>query len=115
LALQIRQTALQTAQMEAAAGGEQPQGQPGAGGPAGGPVDQLAAQGVNAAGQAAQASAGPVTSANNQPGTAPGAGAGLPMDTGILMRTPMQGGIGNQTQIQLGGQGPAPTGGNVPQ
>jgi hypothetical protein len=116
LALTIRQTAMQVAQMEQQMGGQQPgtEGMP-AGGPAGGPVDALAAQGVNAAGQAAQGATGPVTEANNQPGTAPGAGSGLPMDTGILMRTPMQGGIGNQTQVQLGGPGPAPAGGNVPQ
>ena len=111
LALQIRQTAMEVAAMEqqSGMGGE---GQTGAGG---GPVEDIAAQGINAAGQAAQGPGGPVTEANNQPGTAPGAGSGLPMDTGILMRTPMQGGIGNQTQIQLGGQGPAPTGGSVPQ
>jgi len=115
LALQIRQTALQTAQMEQEAGG-QPQGGEGmpGGGPAGGPIDSFT-QGVNAAGQGAQGPSGPVTEANNQPGTAPGAGSGLAMDTGILMRTPLgAGGIGNQTQIQLGGQGPAPTAGNVP-
>jgi len=111
LAIQIRQSAMELAQMEQAAGGQQ--GAPPPGG--GGPVDDLAAQGVNAAGQAAQGPGGPVTSADNQPGMSPGGGSGLPMDTGILMRTPMQGGIGNQTQIQLGGQGPAPTGGNVPQ
>jgi hypothetical protein len=115
LALQIRQTAMQVAAMEQQMQGQQ-QGSEGmpSSGPAGGPVDTMT-QGTNAAGQAAQGPGGPVTSANNQPGAAPGAGSGLPMDTGILMRTPMQGGIGNQTQIQLGGNGPAPTAGSAPQ
>jgi len=116
LALQIRQTAMQVAAMEQEMQGQQQQGGEGmpSSGPAGGPVDTMT-QGINAAGQAAQGPSGPVTEANNQPGMAPGAGSGLPMDTGILMRTPMQGGIGNQTQVQLGGSGPAPAAGNVAQ
>jgi hypothetical protein len=62
-----------------------------------------------AAAQGAQPPGGPVTEGQNQPGMSPGAG-GLPLDVSVLMRPPMVGGMGNQTQITL----PGATGGNVP-
>jgi len=113
LAIQIRQQALQLAAMEQQAGGQQQQQQgvgqvqPGTGP---NPIDLLAA-GTNAAAQGAQGPGGPTTQANNQPGTNP-SGPGL--DTGILLRTPMEGGIGNQTQVQLGGGGAPPATGQQP-
>lgn len=111
LALSIRQQALEVAAMEQQAGAAgQPQG------PGATPTpESIAAQGMNAAGQAAQGPSGPVTEANNQPGAAPGGGSGVPLDTGILLRTPLQGGIGNQTQVQLsGGPGQSPSSGQQP-
>lgn len=112
LEIQIRQAALQLAQQEQAMG-MQPSQNP-TGGPAGaGGVASVIAQGQNAAGQAAQGPGGPVTEAQNQPGQSPG--GGLPVDTSILARTPMENGMGNQAVIPLEGGGPAPTGGNVPQ
>lgn len=113
LEIQIRQAALQLAMQEQQMG-QQPSANP-TGGPAGvAGVASVVAQGQNAAGQAAQGPAGPVTEAQNQPGQSPEAG-GLPVDTSILARTPMEGGMGNQAVIPLEGGGPAPTGGNVPQ
>ena len=112
LEIQIRQAALELMMQEAqlGVGG----GELAPGGPAGtAGVAALAAQGQNAAGQAAQGPAGPVTEAQNQPGQSP-AGGGLPVDTSILARTPMEGGIGNQAVVPLEGGGPAPTGGNQP-
>jgi len=44
----------------------------------------------------------------NQPGASPG-GGGLPLDVGVLSRTPMVGGIGNEVQIAV--PGATPTGG----
>lgn len=108
LELAIRQQMLEVEQMEAAAGGAEAA-------PAGGPMPpaDLQAQGVNAAGEAAQGPGGPVTEGQNQPGMSP-AGGGLPMETSILSQTPLDGGIGNRTIIPLGGQGPAPTAGQQP-
>jgi hypothetical protein len=112
LELQIEQQQLQNAQMRAQAG-VQPGGAPG-----GAPGD-LAAQGANAAGQAAQGPGGPVTEANNQAGTIPGGGGqggGIPVDTSILSQTPLAGGIGNRAVVPLAGPGsPAPTSGQQPQ
>jgi hypothetical protein len=110
LAIQIRQSALELAMMEQQAG--QAAGPAAPTGPGTTPTaEAIAAQGINAAGQGAQGPSGPVTEANNQPGTAPG---GPEMNTGILLRTPLEGGIGNQTQVQLGGQGPASSAGQAP-
>ena len=108
LELTIQQTQMELdAQKQASA----PQGAPGG---APGAAD-LAAQGANAAGQAAQGPAGPVTTAQNQPGMSP-AGGGLPMDTSILSQTPMSGGIGNRAIVPLGSAGsPVPSGGNAAQ
>lgn len=108
LALSIRQQALEVAAMEQQAG--QQAGSEAPGGPGTTPTpESIAAQGIQAAGQGAQGPSGPVTEANNQPGTSPGPGAGVPLDTGILLRTPIQGGIGNQTQVQL-----SPSSGQAP-
>jgi hypothetical protein len=114
LELQIRQQELEVSMMEqqaAAAQGEQQAGPPAPGGQPS-PGD-LAAQGQNAAGQAAQGPAGPVGEGDNQPGMSPG-GGGLPLDTSILSQTPLSGGIGNRVVVPLGGEGPAPTAGNQP-
>ena len=54
-----------------------------------------AQQGEQAAAQQAQGAGGPVGPAQNQPGMSPG-GGGLPVETGILSRTPLEGGSGNQ-------------------
>lgn len=107
LALQIEAQQLQNAQMRAQAGAA-------AGGPS---PDALAAQGVNAAGQAAQGPGGPVTEGNNQPGGQPGGGGagGIPIDPSIMMQTPMAGGVGNRIIVQPGGGGPEPTAGSQPQ
>jgi hypothetical protein len=114
LELQIEQQQLQNAQMKAQAG-QQPGGPP----PEGPPTGDLAAQGANAAGQAAQGPGGPVSEANNQAGTVPGGGGqggGIPIDTSILSQTPLAGGIGNRAIVPLGGAGaPAPTSGQQPQ
>lgn len=113
LEIQIRQAALELAMQEQQMGMAPSESPPG--GPAGtAGVAGTIAQGQNAAGQAAQGPAGPVTEAQNQPGQSP-AGGGLPVDTSILARTPMENGMGNQAVIPLEGGGPAPTGGNVPQ
>lgn len=110
LELTIRQTQLQVAQMEAAAGqqggGPTPPGSPS--------PEQLGQQGVNAAGAAAQS--GPQGSVSqNQPEQQPG-GGGLPIDTSILSQTPLEGGIGNRAIVSPGGpQGPAPASGVTPQ
>jgi hypothetical protein len=83
---------------EAAPGGAMPGG------------EELAQQGANAAGEAAQTEPGPVTEGMNQPGA-------IPMNTSVLARTPLVGGMGNQTVIPLGAQGvtgPPGTNGNQP-
>jgi hypothetical protein len=104
LELQIRQTELQIQQQEQMTAAAAAQGAPAPGAqPAPG---DLQAQGTNAAAQAAQGPAGPITEANNQAG-------GLPIDTSILSQTPLEGGIGNRAIVGLGGQ--SPTAGNVPQ
>lgn len=109
LELSIRQQQLQVAAMEAemgqAAGAGTPP-PPGAGGPA---PAELAQQGVNAAGAAAQG-VNPATESQNQPGQSP---SGLPLDTSILSQTPLEGGIGNRVLINPAG-GPAPTSGQEP-
>lgn len=106
LELQIRQLANQVMVEEQQMGIAGPPAQPG--GPAG--IADTAQQGQTAAGQAAQGPSGPVTEAQNQPGQTP-AGGGLPVDTSILSRTPLEGGIGNQAIVQ----GPQPAAGQQPQ
>jgi hypothetical protein len=111
LELSIRQQQLQVSQMEqeAAAAQQAPAAQPGqTGSPA---PDQLAQQGANAAGQAAQG-VNPATESTNQPGQMPG--SGLPVDTSILSQTPLEGGIGNRAIVNPAG-GPVPTSGQQPQ
>lgn len=66
-------------------------------------------QGQAAAGQQAQGPAGPVGPAQNQPGQSP-AGGGLAIDTGILSRTPLEQGSGNQLTAAI-----QPTAGVAPQ
>lgn len=107
LELSIRQQQLQVAAMEQEAAGAGAAAPPGSEIP---PPDQLAQQGVNAAGQAAQ---GPTTGSEsmNQPGQKPG---GLPIDTSILSQTPLEGGIGNRAIVNPAG-GPVPTSGQQPQ
>lgn len=102
LELQIRQMQMQVSAQEQAQGGAQPTN----GNPS---PEGLAAQGLGAAGQAAQGATGAVGEGENQPGQTPG--GGLETDTGILLRTPLEGGIGNQTTVPLGGQ--SPSAGNV--
>lgn len=102
LTLQQLELAIQQQQMELAAMQQQSA-----------PPGDLQQQGANAAGQAAQGPAGPVTEAQNQPGMSPG-GGGLPVDTSILSQTPLTGGIGNRAIVPLGGEGsPVPSGGNT--
>lgn len=105
LELTIRQTELQVAAMEqeAQGGAATPGGAPGQPTP-----EELAAQGANAAGAGAQGPGGPVTTAQNQPGMAPG---GLPIETSILSQTPLEGGIGNRAIVPLG---PTPAAGQAP-
>lgn len=108
LELTIRQMQMQVAaqegQMQGGGGpGEEAQ-------PTGENAMELAQQGVNAAGQEAQTAAPPTGPGQNQPGQ-------IPMNTSILARTPLVGGMGNQTIIPLGGMGtagPPGTGGNQP-
>jgi hypothetical protein len=102
LELTIRQQAVAVAQQEAAAA-QQGQGTPASGqqGPAGTPSpDQLAQQGANAAGQAAQQGTAPGGPGQNQPGETP---AGIPMQSSLLSRSPLVGGVGVQTIVPLGG------------
>lgn len=101
LELQIRQQRLQTEAMEAEAGAA-----------AAPPPDEDAAErGETAAVQDAQKpTAG--SESQNQPGQAPGAGL-LPLETGILSQTPLEGGIGNRIMVNPG-EGPAPTSGVKP-
>lgn len=106
LELTIRQMQMQVeaqeAQMGGGSGGEEGGGMPGAA--------ELEQQGTNAAGEAAQTAPGPVTEGMNQPGA-------IPMNTSVLARTPLVGGMGNQTIIPLGAQGvtgPPGTNGNQP-
>jgi len=78
------------------------------------PVDETAAQGEVAAATAAQGPAGPVTEAMNQPGQVPG---GIPLDTAMLSRSPMEGGMGTQIMARPGeapAAGMAPTNGVAP-
>lgn len=112
LTLQQLELAIRMQQLEV----DQAEGQvaqSGAGAGAGATPEELAAQGTNAAGQAAQGPGGPVTEAQNQPGTSP-AGGGVPLESSILSQTPLDNGIGNRVVLPLGGPGPAPTAGQQP-
>jgi hypothetical protein len=111
LELTIRQMQVQVQQQES-------QAQGGAPAPGGGPsLDQQAGdqaqQGAVAAGQAAQTGPSGAGPGQNQPGA-------IPMNSSILSRTPLVGGIGNQTIVPLGGPGaagavgPPGTAGNQP-
>jgi hypothetical protein len=110
LALQIEQAEMQNAAMkQQMAPQQQPTGPEGAP-----PVDETAAQGEVAAATAAQGPAGPVTEAMNQPGQVPG---GIPLDTAMLSRSPMEGGMGTQIMARPGeapAAGMAPTNGVAP-
>mgnify|MGYP000497857998 CR=1 FL=1 len=112
LTLQQLELTIRQMQMQVEAQ-EQQMGQGGAPGGGEGPeaeAEDLAQQGAVAAGQAAQTGAPPTNESMNQPGA-------IPMNTSVLARTPLVGGMGNQTVIPLGAQGaagPPGTSGNQP-
>lgn len=106
LELSIRQAMLQVQAQEAQLQGAQQQPGPG----------EIISQGTRAAVMEAQAPGGPVTEAQNQPGQV-AVPTGLPIELGILSRTPLQGGVGNQAVVPLpvaGVGAPVPTRGQQP-
>lgn len=89
LTLQIQMQEAEMAAMQEQQGAQQPQqGQQPQ--PSGVPAGQMPAPGQ-----------GPVTEAQNQPGMSPN-GGGLPVEVGLLSRTPLEGGSGNQITATVG-------------